>query len=211
MWRSQTNLLFICQNKRITFLQTTMNGFRKYFLLFLIVIGIRLQAEDALPPAPTGFTWQHLTPIKSAVLRPDGWFYKQSTKANTQGFYVSKEDIDKLGFFKTGLTLDCIRNISKITKLSPSLYAAQMADAAASKFPLLERSSSTQGPFKAIRFNYVSSSTNQEDIRICQLLIANDKTDTLFIVIFESPTSEWQESWKKGEVILKKLLIDDGI
>jgi hypothetical protein len=178
-------------------------------LSLMLFVGTRLQADEPLPPAPTGFAWQRLTPIKSALLKPDGWFYKESTNANTQGFFISREDIDKVGAFKTGLTLDCIRDVTKKVNVLPSLYAAEIAKVAASKYTLLEKSSSQQGPFKAIRFCYVSSPTNQESVTVYHLMIANDKTGTLFIAIFESPTNEWKEAWKKGEVILKKMLLDD--
>ena len=182
---------------------------RIYLAMLLAFFGTHLRADETLPPAPAGFAWQHFTPIKSALLKPDGWFYKESTNANTQGFFISREDIDKVGAFKTGLTLDCIRDVPKKVNVLPSLYAAEIANAAASKYTLLEKSSSEQGPFKAIRFLYVSSPTNQESVTIYHLMIANDKTGTLFIAIFESPTNEWKEAWKKGEVILKKMLLDD--
>ena len=43
------------------------------------------------------------------------------------------------------------------------------------------------------------------------LLITNDKTDTLFIMWFESPPKSWKENWKIGNIILNNLQIDGEI
>jgi len=42
-------------------------------------------------------------------------------------------------------------------------------------------------------------------------MVANDKTGTLFLVVFEAPTASWEEAWKTGESIFKKMLLDDEV
>jgi len=179
--------------------------------ILLLAFAFGLRAEDPLPPAPSGFSWQRLPPIKSALLKPDAWFFKQSKKGQTDAFFITKEDIDKAGAFKTGMTLNCLRDIEKKSGKSPSVYAASLADAAAEKHQLVERLSSKQGPFHSVRFRYVDTPAGKENITVCQLLIANDKTGTLFLAIFEAPTTNWDEAWKAGETIFKKMLLDDEI
>ena len=39
-------------------------------------------------------------------------------------------------------------------------------------------------------------------------LIADDAQDKLFLFYFESPEEDWEASWKIGETLLKKLVID---
>ena len=41
------------------------------------------------------------------------------------------------------------------------------------------------------------------------LVIANDRTGMIYIVLYEAPESEWKEAWKIGEPILKQLIIVD--
>jgi hypothetical protein len=180
-------------------------------LLPLIIAGICFGAGKELPPPPPGFSWQPLTSIQGFLLKPDGWFFKHITKGETDNYFITKEDIDKNGVFTTGLSFYSIRHVQKKTGLAPSSYAASLADAAAAKFHLAERSSSDQGKFKAIRIHYVDAPPDKSSITVSQLFIANDKTGTLFIAIFESPTTEWGEAWKKGQVILKQMMIDDEI
>ena len=182
---------------------------RPFILILILAFVVSLRAEDSLPPAPAGYSWQRLVTIKSAVLKPDGWFFKQAKKGQTDGFFITKEDIDQSGVFQTGLTLNCIRDVPKKTGQAPSDYATSMADTAAGKFQLVDRTTSKQGPFRAVRFRYVDAPAGKESITVYQLLIANDKTGTFFLVIFEAPTSSWSEAWKSGDIILKKLLLDD--
>ena len=184
---------------------------RTSLAILFLVLSNSLRAEDPLPPASAGYSWQRLTPIKSALLKPDDWFFKQSKKGQTDGFFITKEDIDKSGAFQTGLTLNCVRDVLKKSGRSPSIYAASLADSAAAKHQLIERSSSQQGPFRAVKFRYVDAPTGKESTTVHQVLIANDKTGTLFMAIFEAPTKNWVEAWKIGEVMLKKMLLDDEI
>ena len=43
------------------------------------------------------------------------------------------------------------------------------------------------------------------------LTVANPKTNTLYLFVFESPESEWEDAWKTGKQIMDMLAIDDEI
>jgi len=43
------------------------------------------------------------------------------------------------------------------------------------------------------------------------LAIGNVKTNTLYLIMFESPEALWDEAWKKGEVMLRDFRLDDEI
>ncbi len=44
-----------------------------------------------------------------------------------------------------------------------------------------------------------------------ELAVANPKTNTLYLFIFESPESDWNAAWKIGKQIMDNLAIDDEI
>ena len=42
-------------------------------------------------------------------------------------------------------------------------------------------------------------------------MIANPKTNTLYLLIFESPQASWDAAWTTGKQIMDTLVIDDEI
>ena len=44
---------------------------------------------------------------------------------------------------------------------------------------------------------------------VYNLIIANDRTGTIYVVLYEAPEEEWEKAWKVGEPILKELIILD--
>jgi hypothetical protein len=183
---------------------------RRFLVVLLFSFAFALNAGDSLPSTPSGYSWQRLPSGKSALLKPDGWYFKQGWKGQADAVVLAREDIDKTGAYKTGLTLSCMRQIPKRTGQLPSAYAQSLVEAAAANHKLLERSKSAQGPFRSVRFRFVETSASKESTTVCYLLVANDKTGSLFLIIFESPTAEWNQAWKKGEIILKKMRLDAG-
>jgi hypothetical protein len=43
------------------------------------------------------------------------------------------------------------------------------------------------------------------------LTLANPKTNTLYLFIFEAPTGEWREAAAIGNEILGQMILDDGV
>jgi hypothetical protein len=40
------------------------------------------------------------------------------------------------------------------------------------------------------------------------MALANAKTDTLYLLTFESPEKDWAEAWQLGEAMLKEGVLD---
>jgi hypothetical protein len=57
----------------------------------------------------------------------------------------------------------------------------------------------------------VGISSGAGKFTVHNLLIANNNTGTLYLVMFEAPSAEWTETWKIAEPMLKYLYIDDAI
>ncbi len=183
----------------------------KFVVSFLGLLAFVAAYAQELPTAPEGFSWERLPELKSALLKPKSWHVRREERGTTVGYFISKEPITEHGGFTTGLTFQCIRKVDRAIGVPASAYIAQFADAAAEKRKFDERRSFRMGPFDAVRFRYISAPANEASVTIVNLLIANDKTGTVFVVIFEAPTETWVSDYKVGEVILKKMLLDDEI
>lgn len=111
-------------------------------LLLLTLLTIPFALGTELPNPPSGYTWKQILDEQSALLVPAGWHFKSQHGKNTDGFFVSKENIDTEGKFETGLSLNVIRQVERSTGLAPQpvLASHYRADAkeqkgAARRFP----------------------------------------------------------------------------
>jgi hypothetical protein len=173
--------------------------------ILTILLFVRVVAAVELSPAPTGFTWQEIPELKAAFLRPDGWFFKSESAKGTLAYFITKESIANGGEFQTGLTV----NVFHLKKDSAIERGKGMVDELTAKRHGTKWSRDV-GPFK--EFGCLTKDTDSTGTTIMQTLtVANPKTNTLYMFIFESPESDWDAAWKIGKPILDSLAIDDGI
>ncbi len=167
--------------------------------------------DTPLPPSPDGYRWERFAEVQSAFLCPTNWhrFHKPGNSSHT--YVLSKESVEVKGSFETGLTVQVIKGIQKHKGMPPSAFTIGMAQTTLGKKENTKLSTQdlSSGPFKAFGLRYRNAPEVAKPIIIHQVCIANDKTDTLFIVTLESPESSWEETWRLGEVMLKRFLIDD--
>ena len=181
--------------------------------LAIALVSIQAFCELELPPAPEGFKWVKILKDQSALLQPDGWFYKESHPKGTDAYFVTKENIDKEGSFLTGLSLNVIYNIDKKANVPPSKYAIatiqEMRESKADEILLADAKQS--GPFINFVCRIKDKKPNEETVIIHYFYVANDETGTLWMFFFEAPEKEWDEAWKIGSVLLKYLPIESEI
>ncbi len=155
------------------------------------------------------FLWSSSGPGESDFLSPKDWFVKRENKGNTYAVFITKEDIDKNGVFQTGLTVNVIKGISAKTGDAASLYAHKFITLAAQKEKnkvIVKPWLVEAGPFKGYGVRV------QDKVKILHyILIANDKKDTLFLIIFEAKPEDWDDAWRYGEVILNNMKLDDEV
>ncbi len=167
------------------------------FAFFVLLLQSGLAID--LPAPPSGFTWQPIPELKAAFLRPEGWFFKRKEQKGTLAYFITKEDITKTGEFQTGLTI----NVFRLKKDSAVDRGQDLIDQIAEQ-KHAEKFSQEAGPFKEFGCLYTDSEST-----VHNLAVANPKTNTLYLFIFESPRSTWHEAWKTGKQIMDKLALDD--
>src|SRR5262245_60135183 len=114
----------------------------KTFIKAAIAASLLLASATALPEtpagfpaAPAGFEWYVFTEGNTACLRPLDWHVKTEVKGDTAAMFISKEDIDKEGEFKTGFTLNVASNVLKRSGQSPSQFAQAYLDGILERLP----------------------------------------------------------------------------
>src|SRR5262249_23086605 len=149
------------------------------------------------PKAPAGFGWKNVASIKAAFLIPDGWFFKEELRKDVRGIFISKENIDQSGRFQTGLTINVFKN-KKDAPARARQYIAEQANVG----DVVNLWEAENGPLKLYGLRlHVTHDPPAFTEHV--LAIGNSRTDTLYILMFESPDTSWDEAWKKGDVMLK--------
>ena len=181
-----------------------------------LVAGQEPRVEKTRPEAPAGFRWQELEDIPgSFVLLPAGWHYWKAASKDSVAHRVTKEDPQD-GPFLTGLTINVVRDVKKKTDLDPSLYAVHYVSEYMKGNKVLIKPDKilAVGPFQRISCQVEKPFAVRGKERLCHVRVvtyANDKTGTLYVVIFGAPVEEWDEAWKIGKQLFNPILLSDKI
>lgn len=160
------------------------------------------------PHAPKGFHWQRLEAIRASVLSPDGWHFHPEDSDGKLAYFITRDRFDGTGEFKTGLSLNCLREVSKKAKLRPSAYIDAFTSEMNALYSIIDPKTNTAGPTKLIWFGLISPKDGSVSSRMTNFLIANDTTDTVYVIVFEAPLAQWTKAYESGYVMLKNILID---
>jgi hypothetical protein len=165
--------------------------------------------ELEFPEAPAGFEWMKIEEIKAAFLVPDGWYFKAEERDGTLGYFITKENIDEVGRFDTGLSINVIRQLKDRDAVD---FAREFSAAVAAQNELIRDWTTDVGAFKGFGC-LTKNAVEGEDafITMHTLAIGNEKTNTLYIIFFESLEEEWDQAWKVGKQMLRLFMIDDDI
>lgn len=180
---------------------------RSPILVLALLLATPLAGEDR-PPAPEGFAWKSIDSVQAAFLLPKGWHFKEEGKDGARAFFITQEDIDKTGRFETGLTV----NVQTLKKDKAPEYAADFIAMAAKQYELIGDPWRTEtGVLKGYGCRVRKVEKGFPTLIMHDLAIGNSRTNTLYLIMFESPEPTWNDAWAKGEQILRQFFLDDEI
>jgi len=171
-----------------------------------LLLAVSVLAEDP-PPAPKGYAWKRIESVKASFLVPEGWHFKEETKDGTRAFFITKEDIDQNGSFETGLSV----NVQTLKKDPAQERAAAFVGEIATSHEVLDFWGTETGVMKGYACRVRRVSPEHPPLIIDVLAIGNSRTNTLYLIFFESPEASWETAWKQGEPILTTFLLDDEV
>jgi len=188
---------------------------------YLVVILVLLLARPApaqhldtpLAEPPAGLHWQPLPEARAALLLPDGWYFRPDIQKSSLTYYLTQDQIGESGQYQAGLSLHVVRHARKYTRLPAPAYTERLMMRAGfgRGQRQLEQSTRTEGAFSFRWVRYREALPDAEPRMVYQLAMANGKTDTLYLLVFEGPEKEWAELWPLGEVMVRELTLDSGL
>ena len=184
------------------------------FLLLLCLPGCPpVQAQKyngRLGAAPAGFAWQPLPDGKAAALLPTGWHFRAEGEKGAPTYYLTQEEMGESGEFQTGLSVQVVRRATARTRRPAPAYAEllMLRTGFGKEQQQLEKSSAVEGVFRKWTVCYRDAPPGADPRVVYQMALANAKTDTLYLLTFESPEPDWADAWKLGEVMVRELVLD---
>jgi hypothetical protein len=98
-------------------------------------------------------------------------------QGDTQGYYITKEDIDKEGGFITGFTMNVVTDIPKKMNITPVQFSAEFINKASkSRKNITKPWSHSMGPFNSYGVVIQNPDTEKGDYNTHNLVISNDQT-----------------------------------
>ncbi|HET9908128.1 MAG TPA: hypothetical protein VFQ23_15865 [Anaerolineales bacterium] len=160
-----------------------------------------------LPASPEGFQWKYLPESSVAVLAPEQWHFRSEQSETARGYFISLENISTEGSFMTGLTVNVQRDESRNAMQVAEDLPLKILDLAGI-VPPVEVSTRTDGNMTFYEFEYQTAGSRA--IIVHNLIAANQATNTLYVITFESPAEHWEEAWKTGQVMIEQLVFLDN-
>ncbi len=183
----------------------------RLFLLLLLALPAAAQRYDTrLAALPAGFAWQPLPEAKAALPLPAGWYYRAEGPKAAPTYYCTREAMGDSGEFTTGLSLQVVRKATARTRHPAAEYAGllMLRTGFGPGRSRLADTSVVAGPWHKWVVRYREAAPDAEPRIIYQLALANAKTDTLYLLTFESPEKEWPAAWALGAVMVREWVLD---
>ena len=183
----------------------------RFLILLLLAVPAAAQRYDLkLAAPPAGFAWQPLPQAKAAVLLPAGWHYRAEGTRAAPTYYLTPEAVGESGEFAMGLSLQVVRKATARTRHSAAEYAEllMLRTGFGPGRQRLEKTSSVEGAWHCRTVRYREAAPDDEARIIYQLALANARTDTLYLLTFESPEKDWPAAWVLGEVMVREWVLD---
>lgn len=179
-------------------------------LLFLALPAAAQRYNTKLAALPAGYTWQPLPASKAAAPLPAGWYFRAAGEKGAPTYYLTQDEIGENNEFQTGLSLQVVRKAKAKTGRPAAEYAEllMLRTGFGPGKQQLEKTAVADGPFYKRTVRYRDAPPEAEPRVVYQMALANTKTDTLYLLTFESPEKEWAEAWRLGEVMLRELVLD---
>jgi hypothetical protein len=166
-------------------------------------------ASAQSPPAPpAGFAWKTIDSVKASFLVPEGWHFREEKADGLRtAFFITQEDIGESGRFDTGLTV----NVQTLKKDPAQARAAQLIAAMIDDNQMLDVGQTESGVLRGFSCRLRKVDPEHPPLILQVLAIGNSRTNTLYLLIFESPEKDWDAAWVKGQKVLESFLLDDEI
>jgi hypothetical protein len=159
---------------------------RTRFASALLFSTLLLSAPN-LPDPPDGFSWKRLEEVRATFLLPNGWHVNSEERGVTHAYFFTPEKLKKDVLFDTGLTINVVKDP---TEKDAVAYAQAFVAKSAQLFETIKQWQLEVGSFHGFGILTRQVTGAKEPMHVIgYLAIGNARTNTFYLLVFESPWS----------------------
>ncbi|MGE0332907.1 MAG: hypothetical protein AB7P37_19685 [Ramlibacter sp.] len=165
-----------------------------------------------LPAAPAGMAWWRIEEIDVAVPVPDGWKQHRKDGPSFRTFAFSDQPLDRNGLFERGLTVTLLwlpqlpaGSEAQATEIMLRGLAAQIQKSPDNK--VLTGTLEEKSGKRVMVIRYRNAPSGIPPIIVHTMFIGDPRTGLVYQIIYEGPEATWEDNWKIGEQILKRVYV----
>lgn len=166
-------------------------------------------SDAPLAVVPPGFAKFSLTDIKAALVAPANWNLRTSQRGAVQVFELGPLDASGAPT-ETRITVNVHRDVPRACGLPPSVVASEALVTLGRKHGDVDISQNSAGVLSVNRA-ILSDPGAPEELRMQVLFIANDRTGTLYTLVYETPARLWEQNRRAMDTLMANLIFDDEI
>jgi hypothetical protein len=163
-----------------------------------------------LPESPAGFEWKYVPDIKTALLMPDDWYFKEETGNESYpgiAVYITPQDMEQSGGFSTGQAVFMLANADDLESLSTDILEGFAKAETTTK--ILDAWDYTYGDHTQHNL-MIQASIPAEDGKTQEMTIQYStviENNAVYLTIFQSPTANWEENVKIYKTMMDNMAI----
>ncbi len=191
------------------------SGFVSVTLIFTGLMSGSVQAKDKKDAAsndvhPPGYSWQSCQTLNCFFLVPEGWTFESLSRSGVKG--VTKYQMLPNRYKRKippRVNINILQHAKVKTGLSATRHIELFMDELSSSSRVLKTWKHRSGALVSAAATSLHFSSVPEPTKKFNLLIANEKTGTLYVFAFETHPGSWDGEWPVVEEIFSRLRLDE--
>jgi len=150
--------------------------------------------------------------MNTSFLLPARWNFRGEDHGKTIAYFITKENIDQVGSFRTGVTINFIRKYPEHHHGASAIdFAASLVDGYKKRGKEIKSWSAPAGKTISFGAQVLMNSASADPYRVHMFAVANRETGIFYSFIFEAPESSWESEVKTAQIFVNHLALDDSL
>lgn len=182
----------------------------KRMIGILVAVATLFQFHSAhATRGPKGYHWEACQLITCSFLVPDSWKFERFDNSNSQRFVITKRRHSQP--ITPRIQINVLQQAKLQTGMSAEQHMNMFIENLYKSSQVLDAWQRKNGVFlsRALTGTHLLNADNST--QTFHLLIANVKTDTLYVMSFEVAPTFWDQEWAIVKLLFEQLRLDEKV